>query len=87
MFCHTGPLVLGYITITRSLIMCVKPNELNIIFVHVCLQIFHFSPCIFFVANKSLNVRTLLVLVPKVKIPRKICSFHKLKNKSNPNGA
>jgi hypothetical protein len=29
----------------------------------------------FFVANKSLDVQNLLILVPKVKIRRKICSF------------
>jgi hypothetical protein len=28
-----------------------------------------------FVANKSLNIQNLLVLVPNVKICRKICSF------------
>jgi hypothetical protein len=75
MFCHTGPLVLGYITITMSLIMCVEPNvKILFSYMYVCefLVLVYVS---FFVANKSLNVKILLVLVHKVKIPKKICSF------------
>jgi hypothetical protein len=38
-------------------------------------QLFGFSPCIFFLANLSLNVQIFFILFPEVKIRRKICKF------------
>jgi hypothetical protein len=50
---------------------------LNIISVPVCSRIFGFGHCILFVANKSLNVQNLLVLVPVICYRYKKCWFVK----------